>query len=48
MNNTEKFSKKTLGDPHFTKQDAQKRILQSDVRNLSMFIEHIHKMDMNL
>ena len=48
MNNTEKFSKKTLGDPHFTKQDAQKRILQSDVRNLSMFIEHIHKMNMNL
>lgn len=48
MSSTEKFSKKTLGDPHFTKQDAQKRILQSDVRNLSVFIEHIRKMDMNL
>lgn len=48
MNNTEKFSKKTLGDPHFTKQDAQQRILQSNVRNLSMFTDHICKMDMNL
>lgn len=41
-------ARRLLEIPHFTKQDAQKRILQSDVRNLSVFMRHIHKMDMNL